>query len=165
MIVDDTKVIMGSANINDRSMLGNHDSELAVCIDGWGDTDIETGFDTIKVNRNINAFRRQLFKEHFSIDVPFPTSNELWQEMWGIAQTNTTIFTKVFHCYPSDEFPTFAALSKRPKTVDEANFNKLMPHLKGHAVVYPYKFLREEDILHSRSEEISTLLSPIYILY
>lgn len=30
MIVDDQKVIMGSANINDRSMLGNRDSEVAV---------------------------------------------------------------------------------------------------------------------------------------
>ena len=165
MIVDDTKVIIGSANINDRSLLGNHDSELAVCIEGWGDTEVSTGFDSIKVNKNINDFRRQLFKEHFSIDVPYPTSNEIWQEMWTIAQVNTTIFTKVFHCYPSDEFATFKQLSSRPKIVDETNFNKLMPLLKGHAVIYPYKFLRDEDILHSRSEEIQTLLSPIYILY
>lgn len=32
MIVDDKKVILGSANINDRSMNGNRDSELAVLI-------------------------------------------------------------------------------------------------------------------------------------
>ena len=32
MIVDDRKVILGSANINDRSMNGNRDSELAVLI-------------------------------------------------------------------------------------------------------------------------------------
>ena len=30
MIVDDKKVIIGSANINDRSMLGNRDSEFCV---------------------------------------------------------------------------------------------------------------------------------------
>jgi phospholipase D1/2 len=30
MIIDDTSVIIGSANINDRSMIGNRDSELAV---------------------------------------------------------------------------------------------------------------------------------------
>jgi phospholipase D1/2 len=30
MIVDDLSVIIGSANINDRSMMGNRDSELAV---------------------------------------------------------------------------------------------------------------------------------------
>ena len=30
MIVDDEVVIIGSANINDRSMLGSRDSEIAV---------------------------------------------------------------------------------------------------------------------------------------
>ena len=30
MIIDDQKVIMGSSNINDRSLLGNRDSEIAV---------------------------------------------------------------------------------------------------------------------------------------
>ncbi len=30
MIVDDKYVILGSANINDRSMLGSRDSEIAV---------------------------------------------------------------------------------------------------------------------------------------
>ncbi len=30
MIVDDLYVIMGSANINDRSMMGSRDSEIAV---------------------------------------------------------------------------------------------------------------------------------------
>ena len=30
MIVDDEKVILGSANINDRSMNGNRDSEIGV---------------------------------------------------------------------------------------------------------------------------------------
>lgn len=30
MIIDDTKVIIGSANINDRSLNGNRDSEIAV---------------------------------------------------------------------------------------------------------------------------------------
>jgi phosphatidylserine/phosphatidylglycerophosphate/cardiolipin synthase-like enzyme len=33
MIVDDRTCIIGSANINDRSMLGNRDSEIAVVIE------------------------------------------------------------------------------------------------------------------------------------
>lgn len=32
MIVDDKFVIIGSANINDRSMCGTRDSEIAVCL-------------------------------------------------------------------------------------------------------------------------------------
>ena len=33
MIVDDRYCILGSANINDRSMVGNRDSELAVLVE------------------------------------------------------------------------------------------------------------------------------------
>lgn len=33
MIVDDNYMICGSANINDRSMMGNRDSEIAVVIE------------------------------------------------------------------------------------------------------------------------------------
>ena len=32
MIVDDRCILVGSANINDRSMLGNRDSEIAVVV-------------------------------------------------------------------------------------------------------------------------------------
>ena len=32
MIVDDKYVIIGSANINDRSMLGDRDSEIAILV-------------------------------------------------------------------------------------------------------------------------------------
>ena len=35
MIVDDMVTIIGSANINDRSLLGNRDSELAIIVQVW----------------------------------------------------------------------------------------------------------------------------------
>lgn len=37
MIVDDRRVIMGSANLNDRSQVGDHDSEIALVVE---DTDM-----------------------------------------------------------------------------------------------------------------------------
>ena len=33
MIVDDKRCIIGSANINDRSLLGERDSELAIVVE------------------------------------------------------------------------------------------------------------------------------------
>lgn len=33
MIVDDSKVILGSANINDRSLLGDRDSEIGIVVE------------------------------------------------------------------------------------------------------------------------------------
>lgn len=32
MIIDDLKVVIGSGNINDRSMVGDRDSEIAVLL-------------------------------------------------------------------------------------------------------------------------------------
>lgn len=32
LIVDDEFAVLGSANLNDRSMRGYHDSELAICV-------------------------------------------------------------------------------------------------------------------------------------
>ena len=41
MIVDDRKVILGSANINDRSMNGDRDSEIALLIEGPNNKEIQ----------------------------------------------------------------------------------------------------------------------------
>lgn len=55
MIVDDKKVICGSANINDRSLLGNRDSEIAICVeDDRGD--------------QAGSFRKNVFMEHFGLN-------------------------------------------------------------------------------------------------
>lgn len=62
MIVDDRYVICGSANINDRSMLGKRDSEIAALIH---DEDfIESKFDNEKVKVGKYAFnlRSKIFK-------------------------------------------------------------------------------------------------------
>ena len=39
MIIDDEVVVLGSANINDRSMLGTRDSEIAVIVFDYLDSD------------------------------------------------------------------------------------------------------------------------------
>lgn len=49
MIVDDKRVIVGSANINDRSLLGNRDSEIAICIEDFD-------------KKQTYNFRRKLFE-------------------------------------------------------------------------------------------------------
>jgi phospholipase D1/2 len=36
MLVDDRVAVIGSANINDRSMMGDRDSEIAILIEGFG---------------------------------------------------------------------------------------------------------------------------------
>ena len=62
MIVDDKYVICGSANINDRSLLGDRDSELAAVI---SDTQfVSSTFDKKPVNVGVYAqsLRHKIFK-------------------------------------------------------------------------------------------------------
>lgn len=62
MIVDDKRAIIGSANINDRSLLGNRDSELAMVIEE-NNGDIKGK----KIEAFIFDLRKRLFQEHFSM--------------------------------------------------------------------------------------------------
>ncbi|KAI0071462.1 phospholipase D/nuclease [Panus rudis PR-1116 ss-1] len=70
MIVDDRRVIMGSANINDRSQKGDGDSEIALVVE---DEDmIETRMDgqPYMASRFAATLRRQLYKEHLGLIPP-----------------------------------------------------------------------------------------------
>ncbi|KAG9048406.1 Phospholipase D1 [Tulasnella sp. UAMH 9824] len=68
MIVDDRVAIIGSANINERSMRGDRDSELAVVV---RDTDLIPGKmagKPFKVGRFAHTLRIRLMREHVGID-------------------------------------------------------------------------------------------------
>ena len=49
MIVDDRVAFVGSANINDRSMIGDRDTELALQLEGTDLVDGQMGGATVKV--------------------------------------------------------------------------------------------------------------------
>ena len=147
MIVDDKRLIIGSANINDRSLLGSRDSELAVCIEGQANHPLDSGLGKVNVVKKIHDFRKALFLEHYGVNIDHPTVESSWKEMWSIVRTNTEVFSKVFKIYPSDEYHDWDALQKRNKDFDHNVFNTLTPLIKGHAVLYPYKFLKNVNLL------------------
>jgi len=64
MIVDDDIVIIGSANINDRSMTGSRDSEIAIKIRDFNL--IKGKFDKkeVQVSKFVADLRRSLYMEH-----------------------------------------------------------------------------------------------------
>jgi phospholipase D1/2 len=69
MVVDDRIAIIGSANINERSMLGSRDSEVAAIV---RDTDLISsrmaGKDYM-VSRFAHDFRMRLMREHLGVDI------------------------------------------------------------------------------------------------
>ena len=101
MIVDDKRCIIGSANINDRSLLGSRDSELA-CV--------------IEENKgNIFDLRSRIFNEHFGLssqETAAIMSDGVWRRVIENAKRNTLIFRKVFGCIPDDTVKTVGDISR-----------------------------------------------------
>ncbi|KAJ5232106.1 hypothetical protein N7468_005062 [Penicillium chermesinum] len=66
-IVDDRIVICGSANINDRSQLGSHDSELAIVLEDQDFIDSTMDGKPYRAARLAATLRRQLWREHLGL--------------------------------------------------------------------------------------------------
>lgn len=62
MIVDDRYVICGSANINDRSMLGKRDSEIAALIQDEDSIDSKFNNKIVQVGKYAFSLRTKIFK-------------------------------------------------------------------------------------------------------
>ncbi|KAI1468026.1 phospholipase D [Daldinia caldariorum] len=81
IIVDDRVALIGSANINERSMLGNRDSEVAAIV-----RDTEMMWSTMageayRVGRFAHTLRMRLMREHLGLDVDEITEEERQAEI------------------------------------------------------------------------------------
>lgn len=132
MIADDRIVICGSANLNDRSMLGTHDSEIALIINDPTPVQSTMCGRPWQANRFAASLRRQLVRKHIGLipaqDYRRPNANfeplgpqnlydwgspedhvvsdplsETFQSLWNTrARTNTEVFRKTFRAIPDD---------------------------------------------------------------
>ncbi|KAE9357171.1 hypothetical protein PF008_g3299 [Phytophthora fragariae] len=119
MIVDDRACIIGSANINERSMCGDRDSEIAVLVeDHEMEEEIAIADGAYNVGKFGHSFRMKLFEEHFGIEpgTPLynkyqdPVSKDAWFSMQEQAMSNHQIYDSVFGCLPSDSVTSFAQI-------------------------------------------------------
>ena len=89
MIADDSYVIVGSANMNQRSMAGSRDTEIAV--GSW-----QPAFPPSNPYGDVHAFRMSLFTEHFRFCDPVfqhPSSWECVQKVKFMANYNWQMYT------------------------------------------------------------------------
>ncbi|KAF2791254.1 phospholipase D [Melanomma pulvis-pyrius CBS 109.77] len=77
MIVDDRVAIIGSANINERSMLGSRDSEVAAIVRDTEMIDSYMGGEPYKVGKFPHTLRVRLMREHLGVDV-----DEVMEDEW-----------------------------------------------------------------------------------
>jgi phospholipase D1/2 len=134
LIADDQLVICGSANLNDRSQLGIHDSEIAVVIQDPTEVQSYMNGQPYTAGKFAASLRRYITRKHLGLlpdqrwdrptanwtPIDHHASNEYdWDsrndelvrdplgrefiELWErTAQTNTEVFSKVFHNVPND---------------------------------------------------------------
>ena len=154
MIVDDKTVILGSANINDRSMLGTRDSEYAVMINETPKLNSKMDGKDYKAANFAYTFRVNLFAEHLGVDpsngiLADPLSDEFLQLVQNTAHNNTMIYRKLWGCYPDDQYLSFKDLREHKTPTKEElieNYNKEKSGIVGHAVEFPLHFLEKENL-------------------
>ena len=161
MIVDDEHAIIGSANVNDRSMLGDRDSEIAVLVE-------DANF--------AQSLRTDLWKEHFglthtnsalnlrsdrpevqeSITEAFnqPSSDACFQLWRETAINNAVIFRDLFGVVPCNDVKTRAEFESRmhsnvnrPRVKVDSAAGGRLKQVVGRVVEFPLRFLESETSL------------------
>ncbi|XP_067265041.1 phospholipase D1 isoform X1 [Chanodichthys erythropterus] len=160
MIVDDCTVIIGSANINDRSMLGKRDSEMAVVVE---DTEFQPSVmdgESYQAGRFALSLREECFRLILgllgdNIDISDPISDRFYKEIWMVtAAKNASVYDKVFRCLPTDAVLNYKILKdymSRPCMAgeDPAQACAELKKIRGFLVQFPLYFLSEENLFPS----------------
>ncbi|XP_058412332.1 phospholipase D1 isoform X1 [Diceros bicornis minor] len=161
LIADDNTVIIGSANINDRSMLGKRDSEMAVIVQDTETVPSVMDGEEYQAGRFAQGLRLQCFRVVLgylsdpSEDIQDPVSDKFFKEVWvSTAARNATIYDKVFRCLPNDEVHNLIQLRdfiSKPILAkeDPIRAEEELKKIRGFLVQFPLYFLSEESLLPS----------------
>ncbi|WP_139156245.1 phospholipase D-like domain-containing protein [Superficieibacter electus] len=133
MIVDDRYVLVGSANINERSLKGDGDSELAVlvmdtehCTQVMDDIGTQTPVRQFAQDLRMNAWRKILGEAAGEVDLEKPASAACWRAIRARAKANTNIYDEVFDFIPKDQVTNMGVdVSDQPS--DKSRKEDLMP--------------------------------------
>ncbi|KAE8809467.1 phospholipase D zeta 1 [Hordeum vulgare] len=109
MIIDDRIALIGSANVNDRSLLGSRDSEIAVVIEDKEVVNSKMDGRHWEAGKFSLSLRLSLWAEHLGLHrgevshIMDPMDDTTFKNIWmATAKTNTTIYQDVFSCVPND---------------------------------------------------------------
>ena len=120
MIVDDRYALLGSANINDRSLLGGRDSELTVLISDnkTGEADLVGDGKKRPVRNFARQLRMDVWNKIFGMGdgvctarsatelseaVKKPGAPESWKKIREVAQKNSDLYEATFNFIPRNK--------------------------------------------------------------
>lgn len=134
MIVDDRYVLVGSANINDRSLMGDRDSELAVLISdtAHGYTDLDGTGKTSPYRNFARELRQSAWRKWLgsaagecaeALDKPATG----WGKIQEVARKNASVYEDVFNFIPKDFVNNNGDSSKKSLSVSAGKMVKEIP--------------------------------------
>ncbi|XP_058053847.1 phospholipase D2 [Anopheles bellator] len=160
LIADDKVVICGSANINDRSLLGKRDSEVCVMITDESFEEGRMNGESYPCGIYAGKLRKFLFREHLGllephpkrkpIDITDPVADSFWNGVWRrTSKRNTMLYDEVFRCIPSDNVQSFVMMKRflEDKSLLQSNpdgIQQAVSRIEGNLVDLPLKFLCNE---------------------
>uniref|UniRef100_A0A672Z9Y9 Phospholipase n=1 Tax=Sphaeramia orbicularis TaxID=375764 RepID=A0A672Z9Y9_9TELE len=159
LIADDNTVIIGSANINDRSMLGKRDSEVAVIVEDSETVSSVMDGQEYQAGKYALQLRLECFRMILgagtdpSVDISDPISDQFYKEVWmATCARNATIYQKVFRCLPSSDVRSILELEgylAKPglDKEDPSRAREELKKIRGFLVQFPLQFLSEQNLL------------------
>uniref|UniRef100_A0A8C8JGC2 Phospholipase n=1 Tax=Oncorhynchus tshawytscha TaxID=74940 RepID=A0A8C8JGC2_ONCTS len=159
LIADDRRYIIGSANINDRSMLGSRDSELALLVEDEERVPSIMGGEEYQAGPLTLALRKECFRVLLGADsdpkinIDDPISDRFFLLGWNAAaKLNAKIYDKVFRCLPCNSVHSMRELKEhsgleRLCDTDPEQAKEELEAVRGLLVHFPLNFLSEESLL------------------
>jgi phospholipase D1/2 len=150
LIADDRVAVLGSANINDRSQLGDRDSELAVIV--RDDEALKVRLDGIhegSVSANVHRLRTRLWKKLFGLMgsthpatslapvIDKPAARDTWKAIQRVAHANALAYQSAF--------PFLAKVEGNPSPI-WPTWNTKKRSLKSH-MPFNERFWRPDDVM------------------
>ncbi|KAM3163069.1 Phospholipase [Lachancea thermotolerans] len=135
LIVDDRACIIGSANVNERSMLGNRDSEVAALIRDTDLVETRMGDQPYLAGRFAWELRQRLMREHLGCDVDIV---EVVERKFGKLEQLAELNYKTLHTLDGDDASDREA--KLASALIEVGYREVMNTESSEAWKQKHKF-------------------------
>jgi len=164
-IVDDRIAIVGSANINDRSMRGTHDSEIAVIIEQAGLVDSVMAGKPFQVSPFARDFRMRLWRDFLGLDqsdvsitdAVCPAVHNLWKQT---SRQNTEVYKHVFQILPDTTYTLAQVNIAKPAETRDV---QRLREVRGYLVDYPLDLFRDESMALPLASKERLVPTSIYL--
>ena len=154
-LVDDRAALVGSANINDRSLLGDRDTEMGIFVEDADLTVSRMAGAVYEAGPSVIQLRKRLWANLLDVDIGDPRLDDpLDRESYyalfvETAKNNLNRYQNCFPCTPTDailSLEDLAEAARGPLNPGELRW------VKGTICEFPLRFLAEEDLTPSFGE-------------